>query len=298
MACTVGLTDGALWPTTSSRPRTSWWPTARRSARSGGRSRAATRRRPSPPRSPGWPRPARSPTPTATTRRARVYRATADHYQRRIKGWTVTTTGPLSDRPLLHPAVQDRRPQRGDHLQPRQRRPRRRPAGRHRRRVPRADPARHPARRRPRRRSVAARRGRHHRPGHHSGQGFYRYGTVHRRAPRTGTATATCPTRPTARPPASRGRPAAATAPGTSGRCCPASGRSTQLQTGDRGDGVALLLGMAATASGIGLVPEQAWENPDLAASPFGTDPRARRSGSRTAGAAGRASPLTWAQAQ
>ena len=49
-------------PTTSGRRRTSSSPTARRSAPSGGRSRAATRRRPSPPRSPGWSRPAGSPT--------------------------------------------------------------------------------------------------------------------------------------------------------------------------------------------------------------------------------------------
>src|SRR6185369_1818072 len=28
--------------------------------------------------------------------RARVYRATADHFQRSIKGWTVTTTGPYA----------------------------------------------------------------------------------------------------------------------------------------------------------------------------------------------------------
>ena len=33
---------------------------------------------------------------TATTPRARVYRATADHFQRSIKGWTVTTTGPYA----------------------------------------------------------------------------------------------------------------------------------------------------------------------------------------------------------
>ena len=58
---------------------------------------------------------------------ARVYRASADHFQRSIKGWTVTTTGPYAAA-LLHPAVQDRRPGRGDHLQPRQRQHRRRPA--------------------------------------------------------------------------------------------------------------------------------------------------------------------------
>ena len=39
---------------------------------------------------------------------------------------------PAEQQPVLHPAVQDRRPQRGDHLQPRQRRAGRGPAGRHR----------------------------------------------------------------------------------------------------------------------------------------------------------------------
>ena len=33
--------------------------------------------------------------------RARIYRATADHYQRSIKAWTVTTTGPLSSEPYF-----------------------------------------------------------------------------------------------------------------------------------------------------------------------------------------------------
>ena len=54
---------------------------------------------------------------------------------------------------------------------------------------------------------------------------------------------------------------------------------------------------MASFASGVGLIPEQDWELPDLAASPFGTDPtdgvdrlherRARRLGG----------PLTWSAA-
>ena len=39
--------------------------------------------------------------------RAQLYQATADDFQRNIKTWDVTTTGP--DGPaLLHPAVQDR----------------------------------------------------------------------------------------------------------------------------------------------------------------------------------------------
>ena len=52
---------------------------------------------------------------------ARLYQATADEFARNIKAWTVTTTGPLRAA-LLHPRLQDRRPERRDHLQPRQRR--------------------------------------------------------------------------------------------------------------------------------------------------------------------------------
>ena len=32
---------------------------------------------------------------------ARIYRATADHYQRNVKGWTVTTNGPLDPKPYF-----------------------------------------------------------------------------------------------------------------------------------------------------------------------------------------------------
>ena len=66
-----------------------------RSATSAGRSRAATRRRRSRPRSPGS-----SPRGIAAMQRdddrAKLYLATADHFQRSIKGWTVTTTGPYA----------------------------------------------------------------------------------------------------------------------------------------------------------------------------------------------------------
>ena len=51
-------------------------------------------------------------------------------------------------------------------------------------------------------------------------------------------------------------------------------------------------------SSGVGLVPEQAWEDPDLAASPYGSDPAAASIGFTDGKAAGSASPLTWAQAQ
>ena len=33
--------------------------------------------------------------------RARIYRAVADHYQRNVKRWTLTTTGPLSEEPYF-----------------------------------------------------------------------------------------------------------------------------------------------------------------------------------------------------
>ena len=55
---------------------------------------------------------------------------------------------------------------------------------------------------------------------------------------------------------------------------------------------------MLRSASGVGLVPEQAWEDPDLAADPYGTDPTTASIGFQDGHAAGSASPLTWAQAQ
>ena len=54
------------------------------------------------------------------------------------------------------------------------------------------------------------------------------------------------------------------------------------------------LNGMARMASGVGLIPEQNWENPDLVASPFGTDPTTASIGFVNGGAAGSAAPLDW----
>ena len=45
------------------------------------------------------------------------------------------------------------------------------------------------------------------------------------------------------------------------------------LQTGDPAFAAQLLDAMAQFSSGVGLIAEQSWEFPDLAASPFGTDP-------------------------
>jgi glucoamylase len=71
-----------------------------------------------------------------------------------------------------------------------------------------------------------------------------------------------------------------------------------QLQTGDRGGAARLLQTMVKGASGVGLVPEQDWENADLPAAPFGTPPETASIGFRNGQAAGSAAPLTWAQAE
>jgi glucoamylase len=58
-----------------------------------------------------------------------------------------------------------------------------------------------------------------------------------------------------------------------------------------------LLTSMQNMTSGQGLEPEQDWEDPNLAASPFGTDPQTASIGFQDGKPAGSASPLTWAQA-
>ena len=54
---------------------------------------------------------------------------------------------------------------------------------------------------------------------------------------------------------------------------------------------------MKQFASGVGLIPEQDWEFPDLAASPFGTDPTVASIGFQNGRPAGSAAPLTWSAA-
>ena len=67
-----------------------------------------------------------------------------------------------------------------------------------------------------------------------------------------------------------------------------------QLQTGDTAGAASFLDGMARMASGVGLIPEQNWEGPDLAPSPFGSDPTPASIGFVTGEAAGSAAPLDW----
>ena len=61
---------------------------------------------------------------------------------------------------------------------------------------------------------------------------------------------------------------------------------------------VARLQAMRDMGSGVGLIPEQAWELPDLARSPFGTDPTIASIGFVNGKPAGSASALTWSAGQ
>jgi len=70
------------------------------------------------------------------------------------------------------------------------------------------------------------------------------------------------------------------------------------LQTGSAGAAGSLLQTMQSMTSGLGMVPEQAWEDPAVAASPYGSDPATASIGFANGKPAGSASPLIWAQAQ
>ena len=71
-----------------------------------------------------------------------------------------------------------------------------------------------------------------------------------------------------------------------------------EVAAGDSASALTLLSTMRAMTSGQGLEPEQAWEDPDLPAAPFGSDPTTASIGFANGHPAGSASPLTWAQSQ
>jgi glucoamylase len=70
------------------------------------------------------------------------------------------------------------------------------------------------------------------------------------------------------------------------------------IATGQQATALALADAMRRFAGGVGLIPEQSWENPDLAPSPFGTPPEVASIGFRNGQPAGSAAPLTWSAAQ
>ena len=97
----------------------------------------------------------------------------------------------------------------------------------------------------------------------------------------------------------SDGHPWAPTGQGT-GHLWPAlsSERAEQsLQTGDAAAAASLLDGMDRFSGGVGLIPEQDWEGPSLAPSPFGTPPETASIGFVNGEPAGSADPLNWSAA-
>lgn len=96
---------------------------------------------------------------------------------------------------------------------------------------------------------------------------------------------------------ASDGRPWAPSGTGT-GHVWPmltAERGEYALASGDGDTAITLLASMVNFGSDIGLIPEQVWELPNLAASPFGTDPTVASIGFINGTPAGSANPLTWA---
>ena len=66
------------------------------------------------------------------------------------------------------------------------------------------------------------------------------------------------------------------------------------VDSGQASTALTLLSTMQNFASGVGLIPEQDWELPTLAASPYGTDPTLASIGFQNGHPAGSAAPLTW----
>ncbi|WP_228004817.1 glucodextranase DOMON-like domain-containing protein [Amycolatopsis sp. YIM 10] len=228
--------------------------------------------------------------------RARLYLATADHFQRGVKAWTVTTTGPYGDgRYFLrlskngHPnsdvrynlgngsiTVDQREVVDAGFLE-----------------LPRLGilPASDPDVARTL--TIVDQILKRDTP---RGPGWYRYGTA-AEGSEDGYGDCYEPD-PTDCGPTGRPWPGPNTG---SGHLWPvlAGERGEHLvQTGDRQGASALLAAMRGQATGSGLIPEQIWENAPVPASPSGTDPAIASIGFETGGAAGSASPLSWAQSE
>ena len=231
---------------------------------------------------------------------AAVYQATADDFARNIKGWTVTSTGPFSAQPVLPAAEQG-------------------PAT--------------PTRRPPTTSATASRAAstsasvidagflelvrlgvlaasdaviensvsvvdQEIERSTSNGPGFYRYGTNRDNESADGYGDCFQPSLSTCQ---ITGEPWPRTTESTgTGHLWPVlSGERGEydIAGSDRTDATALLTAIAKMTSGHYLEPEQVWENADLAASPFGSDPTTASIGFKNGQPAGSASPLTWAQA-
>jgi glucoamylase len=130
-----------------------------------------------------------------------------------------------------------------------------------------------------------------------SGTGFYRYGTSAADGSADGYGDCFQPSQTSC---TTVGAPWAPTGVGTGHLWPVLSGEHGEYEVaaGDTSSAQSLLTSMRNMTSGQGLEPEQAWEDPDLAASPFGSDPTTASIGFTDGQPAGSASPLTWAQGQ
>jgi glucoamylase len=130
-----------------------------------------------------------------------------------------------------------------------------------------------------------------------SGVGYYRYGNDAKLGSADGYGDCYHPSQTTC---PGQGVPWPTTNQGTGHLWPVLSGERAEsdIASGDLNGSAGLLMAMMDFSSGVGLVPEQDWENPDLAASPYGSDPTTASIGFIDGKAAGSASPLSWAQAQ
>ncbi len=130
-----------------------------------------------------------------------------------------------------------------------------------------------------------------------SGTGYYRYGNAATDGSTDGYGDCYQPSQTSCSTP---GQPWPTTDAGTGHPWPLLSGERAEsdIASADLTDAASLLTAMMNFSSGVGLVPEQVWEDPDLAAAPYGTDPTTASIGFTDGKPAGSAAPLSWAQAQ
>ena len=230
------------------------------------------------------------------TERANLYQATADDFQRNIKSWTVTTTGPDGPRYFIRlsktgdpnaaisyslgnggPTLDQRAVVDGGFQELVR-------LGE----LPVTDPD---------VKASLAVLDKQISVSTPSGTGYYRYGNDAAKGSADGYGDCYQPSQTSC---TTSGAPWPPTDIGTGHLWPNLSGERAEsdLAAGSASGAASLLQAMINFSSGVGLVPEQAWEDPGLAASPFGSDPATASIGFTDGKAAGSASPLTWAQAQ
>ena len=123
-----------------------------------------------------------------------------------------------------------------------------------------------------------------------SGTGYYRYGTNAADGSADGYGDCYQPSQTSC---TTVGEPWPTTDVGTGHLWPVLSGErgESAIAEGDPSEASAMLSFMINSASGEGLVPEQVWEDPDVAASPYGSDPTTASIGFTDGQAAGSASP-------